>query len=113
MNTKISNYYLSKAVRNGRCGTDPKSLTRFLSICNAAADSLPRNRARQLQIEVMNLIMETVCDDLVAKCWRGWCLDNIYIPLQNVRKMSISTEEKHELFKLESQMRTLSQYFLA
>jgi len=56
--------------------------------------------------------METVCDDLIAKCWRGWCLDNIYKPLGALRFLSETEQERKELAKLEAQMRALSYYFI-
>jgi hypothetical protein len=65
-----------------------------------------------LHRRILDLLMETVCDDLIAKCWRGWCLDNIYRPLGRLRRLSATEAEGRELAKLEAQMRMLSYYFL-
>lgn len=110
---KLDKYPLSKAVRNGRCGTCPKTLTRFLSTCEKVCQQMPDDQARQNQVEVLEIILETVCDSLVAKCWRGWCLDNAHRPLRNIRLLSGTEAQKNDLIKLETKMRTLSYYFLS
>ncbi len=109
---KLSEYPLSKSVRNGRCGTCPKTLTRFLTACESACQGLPPEQARQMQVEVLEIILETICDCMIAKCWRGWCLDNAHRPLRNIRLLSTTESEKRHLIKLEAEMRTLSYYFL-
>ena len=109
---KLSGYPLAKAVRYGRCGTSPKVLTKFLSACEQASSAMPNEQARQTQVEVMQVILETVCDCMIDKCWRGWCLDNAHRPLRNIRLLSWNDEQKADLAKLEAEMRTLSYYFL-
>lgn len=109
---KLSSYPLTQAVRNGRCGTCPKLLTKFLSACEQASQSMPSEHARQTQVEVLEVLLETVCDCMIDKCWRGWCLDNAHRPLRNIRLLSASREQKAHLARLEVEMRTLSYYFL-
>lgn len=109
---QLDQYPLSKAVRNGSCGTCPKILTQLLSTCEKVCGHMPAEQARQNQVEVLEIILETVCDSLVDKCWRGWCLDNAHRPLRNIRLLSSSVDQKAHLIQLEAQMRTLSYYFL-
>lgn len=112
MSVKLKQISLSRQVRRGCCGTPPKVLTHYLDACDQRAQDLSREQARQLYISVFNVIVEVVCDDLIAKCWRGWCLDNVYKPLAMLRVLSVSVNEKKELASLEAQMRLLSSYFL-
>lgn len=112
MSVKLKQISLSRQVRRGRCGTPPKVLTRYLDACEHRAESLNREQARQIYISAFNVILEVVCDDLTAKCWRGWCLDNTYKPLGMLRALSLSVKEKKEVEALEVQMRLLSCYFL-
>ncbi len=79
---ELRKYPLSIAVRHGRCGTCPKTLTRFLSVCENACQRMNTDQARHAQIEVLGIILETICDSMVDKCWRGWCLDNAHRPLR-------------------------------
>jgi hypothetical protein len=103
---------MSIAVRNGRCGTCPKLLTNYLNELRNVAHQVPRKQKLEIYKSVIDVLMETICDDLIAKCWRGWCLDNIYKPLGALRYLSETNQERKELVKLEAQMRTLSYYFL-
>lgn len=109
---ELRQYPLSKAVRNGRCGTCPKTLTQFLDTCGQAGTKMSNEQCRQLHIDVLDILLDTICDTLIAKCWRGWCLDNTYKPLSYVRVLSTSPEQKRELAQIENQMRALSHYFL-
>ena len=108
----LRKYPLSKSVRYGQCGTCPKTLTKFLSACEDACEKLSAQQARQVQIDVFEILLDTICDCMIAKCWRGWCLDNAHRPLRNIRLLSSTTAEKAQLANLEAQMRTLSYYFL-
>ena len=112
MSIKLKQMSLSRRVRNGRCGTKPKLLMRYFEACDNRVEDLTREQARQVYICACNVIMETVCDDLIAKCWRGWCLDNIGKPLNMLRRLSLNDCEKVEVLRLETQMRLLSRYFL-
>lgn len=108
----LRDFPMSIAVRNGRCGTCPKLLTTYLSKCSSVAHQLSRIQKLEFYRSVLDVLMETVCDDLIAKCWRGWCLDNIYKPLGALRYLSETEQERKELAKLEAQMRALSYYFI-
>ena len=112
MSTELKQISLSRQVRNGRCGTKHKLLIRYFEACDNIANGLTREQARRIYVSVFNVIMETVCDDLIAKCWRGWCLDNIGKPLSMLKRLSFSESEKQEVKKLEAKMRLLSRYFL-
>ncbi|MEO0368104.1 MAG: hypothetical protein AAF197_04875 [Pseudomonadota bacterium] len=109
---KLKDHALSRKVRYGKCGTPPDVLTDFIKAASRAAESMPREQCRQVHIEMLELIRETVCDSLIARCWRGWCLDHSYIPLAKVRQLSWTESEKRELMQLEKEMRFLSRYFL-
>ena len=109
---KLSGYPLAKAVRYGRCGTCPNVLIKFLCACEQASQAMPNEYARQTQVEVLEVILDTICDCIVDKCWRGWCLDNAHRPLRNIRLLSSNDEQRAHLAKLESEMRALSYYFL-
>ena len=85
---------------------------RYFDICDHRASSLTREQARRVYLSVFNVLTETICDDLIAKCWRGWCLDNIGKPLSRLRYLSEGQKETKEIAALESQMRLLSSYFL-
>lgn len=111
-NNSLRDSPMSVAVRNGQCGTCPKLLTNYLSQCSNAAHQLPRTQKMEFYENVLDVLMETVCDDLIAKCWRGWCLDNVYKPLGALRFLSETEQEQKKLAKLEAKMRTLSYYFL-
>ncbi|GAA6138887.1 hypothetical protein NBRC116583_26340 [Arenicella sp. 4NH20-0111] len=108
----LRDYPLSQAVRHGKCGTCPKILTRFIRAANSAAQTLSREQNRRVQIEILEVISDTVCDPLIASCWRGWCLDNCYLPLSKIRELSWTQQEKRELHRLESELRTLTHYYL-
>ncbi|MEM7360858.1 MAG: hypothetical protein AAF431_17340 [Pseudomonadota bacterium] len=105
-------YPYSRAVRNGRCGTCPKTLTSFIDLCHETGLMMPREERRKLHLEVIEIIQETICDPLIAKCWRGWCLDNLDKPLAYVRQNSVTDQEKNQLAKLEAELRILSAYFV-
>jgi hypothetical protein len=109
---KLSEYPLGKSVRNGRCDTCPKTLTQFLTTCEGVSQRMPPEQARQVQVDALEILLETICDCMIAKCWRGWCLDNAHRPLRNIRLLSSTEAEKAHLVKLEAEMRTLSYYFL-
>lgn len=114
--TKNANYLhdlpMSAAIRNGKCGTCPTLLTNYLDKCSNFAKQLPLTQKREVYKNILDILMETICDDLIAKCWRGWCLDNLYKPLGELRCLSETEEDSWELAMLEEQMRTLSNYFL-
>jgi len=65
---------LSQAVRNGRCGTNPTTLIQFINACSHAGIKMTSDQCRQLHIDVLDILLETICDTLIARCWRGWCL---------------------------------------
>jgi len=109
---KLKQVSLSRQVRRGRCGTSPKLLTRYLDACEQRAKDLSREQARRLYISTFNVLLDVVCDDLIAKCWRGWCLDNTAKPLAMLRVLSSTAKEKKELELIEGQMRLMSRYFL-
>jgi len=112
MSVKLKQASLSRQVRRGKCGTSPRLLTRYLDVCDERSDNLTREQARRIYISAFNVMLETICDDLVARCWRSWCLDNITRPLGMLRKLSRSKEEQKELVLLEAQKRLLSRYFM-
>lgn len=112
MNTTLNNISLSQEVRYGRCGTPANILMRYFKYCDDQSEGLTREQVRRIYISAFNVILETVCDDLIARCWRGWCLDNIGKPLKMLKEHSVTDIECDELKSLEAQMRLLSRYFL-
>ena len=112
MSVKLKQTSLSRQVRRGKCGTTPKVLTRYLDVCDERSENLTREQARRIYISAFNVILETICDDLVARCWRNWCLDNITRPLGMLRQLSHNAKEQKELALLEAQKRLLSRYFM-
>ena len=108
----LKQYPLSKSIRYGLCGTCPTTLTHFLDTCAQAGTKMTGEQCRQLHIDVLDILLDTICDTLIARCWRGWCLDNTYRPLSYVRLLSKTPDQKRELVQLENRMRTLSYYFL-
>ena len=112
MSKAIHNIPIVKAVRFGCCGTCPQLLIQFIQACNKAGSRLSRQDERRLQIEVLCVLLDTVCDSMIDDCWRGWCLDNACHPLSAIRRLSYTREDKRELARLEREMRELSRYFL-
>ncbi|RBP50653.1 hypothetical protein [Arenicella xantha] len=73
---------------------------------------MPASQQRQLQIDMLRIILDTICDCQIAKCWRGWCLDNVYRPMAYLRILSQSDQQKREVARIETEFRMLSNYFL-
>jgi len=73
---------------------------------------LCREAARNLYLQATHVLLETICDELIAKCWRCWCLDNIYRPLACLHKLNQTEEECRELIHIQTKVRVFSFYFL-
>jgi len=112
MSTKYRKQCLVQKVRQGKCNTPQSVLFDYLKYCEEQTEGLNKAQARRIHLSVFNVILETICDDLVARCWRNWCRQNINSTLSKVRYLSSSQSELNEYLALEKKMHLFTHYFL-
>ncbi len=100
------------AVRNGRCGTDPRLVPEFIRSRTIASTEQSREKQLQVQVNIIELLFDTIADPLLAPCWRNWCFQCCCMPLHTLRCLSCTDVETTTTRKLEQEMCMLKQYYL-
>ncbi len=109
---RINGCRFGVAVRNGRCGSDPRLVHEFIRSQTLASSELPRDQQWVTQAAITKLLFETVADTLIAGCWRNWCLQCCCMPLHALRCLNLTPDELESTKKLESEMNMLKQYYI-
>lgn len=104
---------LEQTIQGGQCADSPQVLYRYLDISEEYAERLNINDAMSLHQRVFNVLLDTVCDTSLAIYWRQTCLDMVYRPLANLKRLIVTYQDAKSYFKLEHDLRTLSHYFLS
>jgi len=113
MSTKIRKSSLSNAVRQGRCGSDPRVVPEFIRSQTIASAEQTRDEQWLAQNGIVELLLETIADPLLARCWRNWCLQCCCMPLHTMRHLSQTRAEADKTKRLEMEMHTLREYYLS
>ena len=79
---------LRQKIRWGVEPDNPALIRRWLELENCEAGDTSLAWQRQCHEHQFALLLETVVDELVIAHWRCLCLDNIYRPLQALKKIS-------------------------
>jgi len=110
--TPLKSSKLGTAVRDGRCGTDPRLVPEYIRAETLESSNLSREEQWQTQAEIVGLLFETISDTLLASCWRRWCLQCCCMPLHTLRCLSLTASETGKVKRLEKEMVTLRDYYL-
>ena len=112
ISTKTHECAFGNAVRHGRCGSDPRLVPEFIRSRTIASAEQSRSHQWQTQKAIVELLFDTIADPLLASCWRDWCLKCCCMPLHTLRCLSLTKEEVDNTKRLETEMRTLADYYL-
>ena len=77
---------IERDIRWGRLPDRPDILYHYLLDCEAEAMTLENSVAQNLLRQLVDLLVEVICDASVPYHWRCLCLDNIYRPMACLRK---------------------------
>jgi hypothetical protein len=103
---------IEQAIQGGQCADSPEVLYHYLNTSEEYAERLNINDAVILHQRVFNVLLDTVCDSHIALNWRQVCLDMVYRPLANLKRLIVTYQDAKAYFKMEHDLRTLSHYFL-
>ena len=103
---------IERDIRWGRLPDRPDILYQYLLDCEATAMTLENSIARDLFRQLVDLLVEVICDASVPYHWRCLCLDNIYRPMACLRKRAGTPIEQIELNKKTYEINVLAGYFL-
>lgn len=103
---------LEALVRQGSLPDRPDRLREYIELYKDRTRAVARSDAIALHYRVYNLLLETICDVLIAKHWRCLCLDYLFEPCRALNQMTETREQAQEVRRLQSEAYSLSQYFL-
>lgn len=58
------------------------------------------------------VLMDAICDDLIARHWREHCLNQLYLPLSQMRGIAKRIDQTEHFKALELEANKLSHFFL-
>ena len=103
---------IERDIRWGRLPDRPDILYQYLLDCEADAMALENSVAKDLFRQLVDLLVEVICDVCVPYHWRCLCLDNIYRPMACLRKRAGTPIERLELSRKTHEINVLAGYFL-
>ena len=104
----VANNILEQKIRQGLEPDNPVLIHLWLS-CQQT-ENLPIDTLRVKHTAQFRLLLETVLDELVPAHWRRTCLDNIYLPLSALKKLSNSESSEQQLRDLFNELAISTRY---
>ncbi|ETX10204.1 hypothetical protein MUS1_03910 [Marinomonas ushuaiensis DSM 15871] len=104
---------LEQTIQAGQCVDSPEVLYHYLKLTEEYAERLSIPDAALLHKRVFNVLLDTVCDTSLAPHWRQTCLDKVYLPLSQLKRLIVTYQDARNYFKMEHSLRTLSHYFIS
>jgi hypothetical protein len=102
---------LEQTIQAVQCADSPELLYYYLNLTEEYAERLDITDAVLLHQRVFNVLLDTVCDTNIAHHWRQTCLDKVYLPLSNLKRLIVTYQDARNYFKMEHSLRVLSYYF--
>ncbi len=121
-NTEYNNLSIKKitsVIRRGEQPNKPELIDLWLELDNCCSlfnhqiqfcECCSLERQRQHYEQQFRLLLETVVDEIVASHWRCICLDNVYRPLANIKRLVKNEQSKQELQALFYELSVTSHY---
>ena len=78
---------LEKRVRLGKNPDSPDLLYTYLDLYKEKLSEVGVEASQAYITEIIDLLLETICDPLVPYQWRALCLDNIHKPVFDPSKL--------------------------
>ena len=88
---------LEKRVRFGKNPDSPDLLYTYLDLYKEQLSEVGVEAAQSYLTEIIDLLLETICDPLVPYQWRALCLDNIYKPVFDLSKLPKTKDNRRIL----------------
>tara|TARA_B100001057_G_C22753592_1_gene912753 strand:+ start:508 stop:870 length:363 start_codon:yes stop_codon:yes gene_type:complete len=88
---------LEKRVRFGKNPDSPELLYTYLDLYKEQLFEVGEEAAQAYLTEIIDLLLETICDPLVPYQWRALCLDNIYKPMFDLSKLPKTQDNRRIL----------------
>ncbi|WOD08298.1 hypothetical protein [Marinomonas sp. GJ51-6] len=104
---------LEQTIQAGQCVDSPEILDHYLTLTTEYAERLSIPDATSLHQRVFNVLLDTVCDTSLPPHWRQTCLDKVYLPLSQLKRLIVTYQDARSYFKMEHSLRTLSHYFIS
>lgn len=105
---------LEKQIRYGYQPDNHCLLVTFVNLTlERVRDENSASKRLQLLEKSLYVLLETVCDTLVAVHWRRSCYDAMFQPLIQLERFSITEKDKYRARQVQREINTLSQYFLS
>ena len=89
---------LEKRVRFGKNPDSPDLLYTYLGLYKEKLSEAGVEASQAYLTEIIDLLLETICDPLVPYQWRALCLDNIHKPVFDLSKLS-KTKDNRRIFR--------------
>lgn len=104
---------LASQVRQGLQPDHPRLLQQYVKQqrTDAVACATPHEQTA-IHLDTYHLLIETICDNCVARHWRQLCLDHIHYPLLELKSLAESEQDQVRLRALHRHLNTLCNYFL-
>lgn len=99
---------LAHKIRQGSEPDNPALIHLWLSCQQTQNQSIDKLRASHTA--QFRLLLETVLDELVPAHWRRICLDNIYLPLSTLKKLSNNESSEQHLRSLFNELAISTRY---
>lgn len=68
---------------------------------------------RSLYTRVYTNLIDVVCDCLIERHWRLYCLELVYVPLRALYELAATEEQRQDVQCYRQETRVLSHYFLS
>ncbi|REL25732.1 hypothetical protein DXX93_03630 [Thalassotalea euphylliae] len=104
----VANSILEQKIRQGTDPDNPVLIHLWLSCQQTENLSLDKLRAKHTA--QFKLLLEAVLDELVPTHWRRTCLDNIYLPLSALKKLSNNEASEQHLRDLFNELAISTRY---
>lgn len=108
--TTESHRQLRDKIRWGKEPDNPALIPLWLAQEDDGQETAPLPWRRQCYENQFILLLETLVDELVAPHWRCLCLDNIYRPLQSLKKISDCPQSDNQIQRLVHELAQQSRY---
>lgn len=94
-----------------RFGTEPDNpLLIKLWLEQMPSQDLAVSQLREGYCQQFYILLEAVLDELVPRHWRRTCLDNIYLPLSSLKKLSTNSSSERQIQQLLNELTILTKY---
>ena len=108
---RFINSDLKSKIRHGSEPNNPLLINLWLSQTIAECPTkLTKKQLRQQYESQFRLLLDTIVDELVPSHWRRVCLDNIYIPLTSLQRISDNDKSQRHIRQLMAELNVSCQY---